>query len=256
MSRKPTTYRARTAHALPLILAALASAPAPASAQLPDAEQVVARYIDAIGGEAALRKHQYRHDKITMAMPAQGITVAMEIFAAAPNLYVSRMDMAGIGTVATGFNGTVGWMIHPATGPMVLDGAQLEQQRQQASFYGPLDRHHFVKAMETVERTDFEGRPCYRVKITTNWDEDYFEFYDVETGLLAGAQRSQESMMGPIESTTIIAEYREVGGVKMPARITTRAMGMEQAITIESSSFEAFDRSVFELPPEIKALVK
>lgn len=257
MTRSTTMRRAATAsRVLPLILAALAFAPGAASAQLPDAKQIVARYIDALGGEAALRKHQYRRAKMTMNMPAQGITATMEVFAAAPDRYFSRIEIGGMGSITSGYDGKVAWMIHPATGPMVLDGTALEQHRQQASFYGPLERDRFVKAMQTVERTDFEGRSCYSVKVTTNWDEEYIEYYDVETGLLAGTTRSQQSPMGAIESTTIIDEYREVDGVKMPAKVRTRAMGMEQVVTLESTSLEKIDESVFELPPEIKALVK
>jgi len=31
---------------------------------------------------------------------------------------------------------------------------------------------------------------------------------------------------------------------------------MEQVVTVDSVSFEEFDRSIFELPPEVKALLK
>jgi len=255
---RSTTMRRTTAASrlLVLALAALAAAPAAASAQLPDAERILARYIDALGGEAALRKHSFRYHKSTLSMPAQGITMSMEAFAAPPDLYVSRMEMPGMGTVRSGYDGKVAWTIHPATGPMLLEGTALEQQRQQVNFYDPLDRDRYIKAMETLERTDFQGRSCYKVKVVTNWGEEYHEYYDTETGLLAGLVRKQETPMGAIESTVIIDEYREVGGVKLATKLRTLAMGMEQIVTVDSTSFEKFDTSVFDPPPEIKALVK
>jgi len=256
MTRSTKNRAAVASRRLVLFLTVFAAAPRTASAQLPPAERILARYIDALGGEATLRKHSFRYHKSTISMPAQGMTMTLEAYAAPPDLYVSRMDMAGMGTVRSGYDGKVAWTIHPATGPMLLEGAAFEQQRQQVNFYEPLDRDRYVKAMETLERTDFQGRSCYKVKVVANWGEEYFEYYDAETGLLAGIERKMETPMGPLPTTTIIEEYRDIGGMKLATKMRILAMGMEQIVTVDSASVEKFDMSVFELPAEIKALLK
>ncbi len=94
------------------------------------------------------------------------------------------------------------------------------------------------------------------MKVVTHWDEVYHEYYDVETGLLAGVERNMETPMGSMASTTIIDEFSDVGGMKIATKMRIRAMGVEQIFSVDSTSFEKFDTSVFELPAEIKALLK
>lgn len=249
----------RSAAAFPILavaLAAAAAAPGAASAQLPSAERILARYVDALGGEAALRKHGFRYHRTTISMPAQGMSMTVETYAAAPDLYVARTDIPGMGEMRSGYDGKVAWMVHPATGPMLLQGTVFEQRRQEVNFYEPLERDRYIQSMETVDRTEFEGRSCYKVKLVTKWGEEYFEYYDAGTGLLVGMERNAESPMGAMSTTTIFEDYRDFDGRKVATKMRIRAMGMEQVVTVDSVSFEEFDRSIFEVPPEVKALLK
>jgi len=256
MMRSTKRCAAAVSRLLALTLAALAAAPRAASAQLPSAERILARYVEALGGEAALRKHSFRYHKITLSMPAQGMSMTVETYAAPPDLYVSSTEVPGLGAMRSGYDGKVAWVIHPATGPMLLQGTAFEQRRQEVNFYEPLGRDRYIESMETVDRTEFEGRSCYKVKLVTKWGEEYFEYYDAQTGLLVGMERKMESPMGALATTTIIDEYRDFDGIKVAAKLRVLSMGMEQVVTVDSVSFEKFDMSVFELPTEIKALLK
>ncbi len=176
---------------------ALAQAGTAAAADLPEASLLRERHIEGVGGRAALEQYQSSHALGTFEIPGQGIHGSLEVFAAAPNNLLVTIDIPGIGTVRTGYDGEVGWTIHPATGPMVMEGRQLDQIRQQADFIGVLHPERYIASTETVEETEFAGRPTYKVRVVTLWDEEYFEFFDKETGLLRTTGTSVASTLHP-----------------------------------------------------------
>ncbi len=243
--------------ALLLALAApLQAQEAAAKADLPSASSIIERFVEAIGGEQAIRSQGARQGRGTLTIPAQGISGAVEAFSAPPNRSLMRIDLAGMGVVRTGYDGNVGWVIHPAMGPMVMDGRMLEQMQQQSDMLAALHPEKYIAGAETLERTDFEGRSCYKVKITTQSGEEYVEFFDVDTGLLTGTIRKQASPMGEIETTSILNDYRAVEGVLVPMKLTQRLLGMEQVFEMTEFAPAELDDAVFELPPEIQALVE
>lgn len=239
-----------------LPLAALA---APLGAQdsgpLPAAAEVMARHVEAIGGSAAVQAHSSSHFRGKIEVPAQGIVGSLEIIGAEPDKLLLRIEITGIGTILSGYDGETAWSVHPAMGPMVLDGRMLEQMKQQADYYQVLHAERQFSARETVGRADFGGRSCYKVKLTTTWGEEYHQFYDASTGLLAGSVRSQATPMGDIETTTVVSDYKPMGGVLIGTKIVQQVMGVEQVMTLTSATFDAVDPAAFALPGAIETLV-
>lgn len=246
VARRSLTLAAAFALVMPLSLAA--------QEDLPPARDIIDRYVEAIGGADAVESQPARRVLGRVELPAQGLSGDIEMLAAPPNKYVMTVDLSGIGVVRSGYDGETAWMIHPAMGPMLLDGLMLQQAKQQASMRSPLHPDEFIAELETVERVEWEGCDCYRVRVVTQWDEEYFEFFDVETGLLKGSIRDQASPMGEIETVTLVSDYQQIGDMRLPMRSTQRIMSMEQVLSFsEVSEIEPAD-SVFALPPEIEAL--
>ncbi len=224
--------------------------------QLPAGRDVIDRYVEAIGGKQAILGQGAQHAKARVEVLAQGVAGDMDIYAAPPNKMYTSIEFAGIGSVRAGFNGETGWMIHPAMGPMVLEGRMLDQTRHQADVASALHPETLIASVEAVEKTDFEGQTCYKVKVTTRWDEEYFEYFNVESGLMVGVERSQASPMGEVPTTTVLSDYRKFGGVLSPSKSVQRVMGMEQVITVlEVSDMEPND-TLFAIPQQIKALLE
>src|SRR5688572_27734016 len=100
---------------------------------LPKSADILKKSIDAMGGESAMRKRVQSHMTGTFELPAAGVSGTIEIFSAAdPNRMLSLIDIPGIGTIRTGYDGTTAWNIHPAAGTQLIKGTQLEQTKQQA----------------------------------------------------------------------------------------------------------------------------
>jgi hypothetical protein len=229
---------------------------APAAAALPAARTIIDRHVTAVGGRKAILARNSMHATGTVSIASQGMTGPVEVFAAKPNKMLQRLTIGGIGQIEEGFDGTVGWSLSPMTGPSLAQGPELEQKRFDADFYSELHETARYESMSTVEKTTFEGRPCYKVRLVRRGGGEEFEFYDVETGLKAGGITTRESPMGPITATTVEGGYKRFGALLQATTLKSSAMGLEQSVTLTSVEFDTVSPSVFETPAAIKALVK
>jgi hypothetical protein len=139
---------------------------------------------------------------------------------------------------------------------MLLDGKQLEEKRFDAEFQSELHEEGRYESMTTLELTEFEGRPCYKVRLVRRDGGEDIEFYEASTGLKAGNIATRETPMGSITSTFTYSGYRKFGKLLQPTMIVLTALGSKQQITISAVEYDNVAASVFEPPPGIKALIK
>jgi len=254
--RKVEHMRGRRLAALLLLLGALLASSGVAEAQdLPEGRALVDRYVELIGGREAALSRRFMRSTGSFQMPALGITGQLVAYQGQPGKNAVTVDIPGLGQIRSGFNGEVGWSLDPIQGPRLMTGAELAQTKEEASFASSIRDASLVSSAQTVEQAEMNGQACWRVKLTWNSGRETFDCYSVQSGLMVGSTSSQESPTGRIEVTTLLDEYREFGGVRMPTRMTQQMMGQEQVMVIENVEFPAPDDSVFALPPEIQALV-
>ena len=225
-------------------------------ADLPSARSIIDRHIKAVGGRAAILAHKSTHVVGTISMPANGITGPMDVYGAAPDKSLVKISLGGVGDLLEGFDGTHGWTLQPMMGPMLKQGKELAEKKFDSDYYSDLHEPERYASMMTVEKTTFEGRPCYKVSLVRKDGGEEIEFYDAETGLRAGTIQTRESPMGPITATQILSDYKNFGGLLLPATMKQSAMGIEQLLKITSVEYDNVPPSTFDLPPQIKALIK
>jgi hypothetical protein len=223
---------------------------------LPSARSILDRHVEAIGGRQAVLSHKSIYMKGTLSMPAAGVGGTVEVFSALPNRLLMKVVIDGVGEIAEGFDGTHAWSISPMTGPMLQEGKQLEQKRVDAEFHGELNPDDRYVSMTTEERTEFDGRPCYRLRLVRKIGGEDFEFYDVATGLKAGSITTRETPMGAITATAVETDYRKFGNLLHPATMKQQFGPIEQVMTIATVEYDTVQPAVFELPQAIKALIK
>lgn len=228
---------------------------APAS-RLPSARSVINRHLAAMGGRKTVLAHTSTHTSGTVAISGSGMSGTFEIYAAKPNRTMLRITIGGIGEIVDGFDGTIGWSISALQGASLTLGKELEQKRFDADFYNELHDPARYQSMTTVEKTAFEGRPCYKVSLVKKDGAEDVEYYDVETGLKAGMSGTRETPMGAITATQMQSDYKKFGDLLQPTVLKQRAMGVEQVFSVTSLEYDKVDPSTFEPPAEIKALIK
>src|SRR5712692_3885112 len=82
----------------------------------PSADQIVSHYIEAIGGKPAIEKVTSRVMKGTVDNSDVGTTSPTEIYAKAPNKYLSVIEVPNAGASLEGWNGDMGWSKDPDSG--------------------------------------------------------------------------------------------------------------------------------------------
>lgn len=225
-------------------------------AQLPAARAILDKHLAAIGGRQAVLSHKSTHATGTLSMPAAGVTGAVDVYGAQPNRTLLKVMLGGVGEVLEGFDGTHGWSISPMTGPMLLEGKQLEEKRFDSEFHSELRTQDRYVSLTTLEQVDFEGRSCYKVRLVRKTGGEDIEFYDVATGLKAGSITTRETQMGTVTGTTVETDYKKFGNLLQPTTVRSQVGGLQQVITISSVDYDSVPASTFDLPPGIKALLK
>jgi hypothetical protein len=241
-----------------VLVAALAATPAAGAAQqaaLPEAGQLIARYVEAIGGRDAVLSRTNSRTTGTFEMPSVGLRGELEVLSARPNRLMTRVTIPGLGVVRSGFDGTVAWDMNPMVGSRVLAGAELDAMKDQAHYLAAVRDASLLRSRQTVERTEIGGQPCYRVELVWNTGRESSDCYHVESGLLVATTMKQESPMGSVEVTTVVSDYKDFGGIKTPTRMEQEMMGQKQVMTITSVEYDVVGEDAFALPAEIRALV-
>ena len=229
---------------------------APAAAPLPSGKDIIAKHLEAIGGEAAFKAVKSFHAKGKFELAAQGVTGELELMAARPNKLLLKVDIPSVGHVESGYDGKNGWSIDPLAGPSLLTGRALSEMAEDAWFDSALHAPDRVKELTTVARVEFDKRPAYQVKVVHTSGVEQTEYYDVETGLQIGSESQRDTPMGVLPTKVMLREYQKFGGLKQPTVLVQSTMGIDQVFRIMSYEYNDVPATAFDPPPQIKALIK
>ena len=231
-------------------------AAAPPAAALPSARAVIDRHIEAIGGRKAILGHTSTHASGTMSMASSGVSGSIDVYASRPDKSFVKLSIGGIGDVLEGFDGKIAWSVSAITGPMLASGKELAQKKFDAAYDADLHESARYKSMRTVEQTPYDGRPCYKLSLIHLDGTEDIEYYDVATRLKMATVATRESPMGPVQVTVSFGDYRKFADLLVPTTIKQATMGVQQVLTFTVVEFDKVPPSIFELPAEIKAMLK
>jgi hypothetical protein len=225
------------------------AAPAPTTA-LPTAEQVVAKYEQAIGGRAAHEKLKSRVMKGSQ-ITYDGTAQPLEVYQVAPDKLVTIVTTKG-GPVMVGYNGTSGWMKSPR-GQREMSGQQLIQTKRSAEFLGDFMLREMYPAGLTVLGKEKIGEREVTVLASQVSDTRTEKLYfDTETGLLLRILSITQTMLAPVPEQTDFEDYREVDGVRLPFTIRQSFVdpwvGWTRKFT-EIKHNVLIDQTKFNMPP-------
>ncbi|MFM1822347.1 MAG: hypothetical protein RI967_613 [Planctomycetota bacterium] len=230
-----------------------------AKKDFPTVESILAKSAEAVGGRDAWSKVKSIRTKGTFSVPASGIAGPVVAEMAQPNRMRQTMNLAGIGEVMTGFDGTTAWATDRIQGPRLMTGDELEAVRRESEMMKDFDVKARYDALEVVAEADHGGFACWEL-LGTKGDEKTTLWFEKETGLARGSRMTVKSSLGEIPVESVVKEYRpfegEFGRVLMPVSIEMTQMGQKLATTIESAEFNVVEDAAFELPVAIKALLE
>lgn len=228
------------------------------SEQLPEADAVLRRHIDAVGGEEAIRKLDHRSATGEFEYVGMGAKGTVKIHQAAPNDFLLEMEIPGQLRMTSGYNGEVAWSIDPISGPRLLEKELLEEMQKDADFYGDLNFAERYPERTTVGKEEFAGKSCYKLKLKTASGRTQDSYYAIDTGLFAGYKGEIVTLQGKLNAIIQVDDYKTVDGIKIPHKLTTVLpdQHMTQTIVMHDISHAEFPHDVFNLPKPIQTLVE
>lgn len=224
--------------------------------QAPSANDIFARYVDAIGGKDAVMQVSSIQTTGRVEAPGTGIAGTMEAFYA-PNRSVTRTTIPGVGVIATGFDGSVAWEVNPMQGPRIKNAKETAAIEEDANFYARMlySRERYRSA-ETEGAVQFGGEEAWQVKTVLKSGRIQNEYFSVATGLHIGSQSTQISEVGSVNVVSVESNYRQFGALKRPTRSEVTTGARKMVVTVDSVVFGLVPASMFALPEPVKALVR
>jgi photosynthetic reaction center cytochrome c subunit len=227
------------------------------AADMPPADPVLARYIQALGGPAALANIKTRVEKGKALMP-DGPATPIDIYTKAPDQRVSVMHTPR-GESVTAYNGQGGWLSFPGRPLHEMSASdQLAAKLDAEAFYPNLLQQQFteLKSQENTEKV--AGQDTDLVLGISKGLPPVKFYFDKSTGLLARMVHYTETPLGLNPTQVDFADYRAVDGVKTPYRWTiARPSGaftiqideVQQNVPIDAARFEEPKPTAMPAPP-------
>jgi outer membrane lipoprotein-sorting protein len=211
------------------IPAILAEAPKPgeekehehdaAPATLASGDPVMAKYLEAVGGKAALDKVATRTEKGNALMPG-GRQVPIEIFAKAPDQRVSVMHTPN-GDSVTAYNGHEGWLTSPGRPVRDMSASDQFAARMDAAAFFPEYLARSFDELKLQPKPETIGDHTTVVVLGFAKGQSPAQLYfDEQSGLLLRLLRYSDTALGLNPTQVDFADYRDAGGVKTPYRWT------------------------------------
>jgi len=203
-------------------LLALAAA-APALAQ-PSVDQIIEKYQQALGGQAAYEKITTRAMKGTVEIPDDNVTGTAQVVAKAPGSFRLTMDIPGYGVIETVLDGGNGWEKNPDSGTHAMSKADLAVAQRDHHFYREVRLKDLYPTMHPAGRDKVNGREVYVVEATPAAGPAERLYFDAENGLLVKRDFERVTLEdGIAQYEVLLKDYREVDGLKFPFTIEQRA---------------------------------
>ncbi len=216
--------------------------------------EILARYNKVVDPQGRIPSVEGMRTTITMEIPAAGMTANIVAVQARPNSMTMIIDIPGLGQMKQGYDGTTAWSSDPMQGPRLMAGPEAAAIIDGSSLAAMARTADMFTAMEAAGDVDVDGTKANCVKLTWKSGRITTECFSTATGLLVESRAKQQSQMGEVEAVSRMSDYRDIGGIMVPHKLSQSAMGMQQLMTTTSVVFGPQDPKLFELPPEIKAL--
>jgi len=202
----------------------------PNTSNLPSADQILGKYLQAIGGSEAASNISTRIQKGMLTVGSEHFPI--EILAKAPENRVTTVHFGG-GNSVTGINGVDGWLNAPGGGVHDMSPAEADAARMDAELFFPASLNLIFKQLRVEQPSQINGRTAY---VLAGMRENFPPmrlFFDQQSGLLVRVLRFVETPLGQNPTEIDYADYREQDGVKTPFRWTVARSSGSFTIQIE-----------------------
>jgi zinc protease len=236
-----------------LVLKSQAGWAGPAAADsMPTVDQVLDKYVQALGGKATIEKMTTVVITGKVDVPSTGETGSMETYRKAPNKEMQMINVPSNGPSQRGFDGTAGWNWDPDSGPSDMNPADLAAMKLESDFYRDIRLKELYPKISLKNKEKVGDREAYVVEAPHEDGSSEKMYFDTESGLLI---QSEVPIDVPDEGKTVVnskyEDYREVEGLKVPFTIRQSSADFDYVIKVSEVKYNVpVDDAKFKKPTQ------
>jgi CubicO group peptidase (beta-lactamase class C family) len=212
-------------------------------------DELIAKMVDAAGGEAVLRKHTSLEMKAEVRMDNQGLKGNLKAWAQSPNRVYSEMSLLALGkkkvaTIIEYVNDSAAgqWLSFMPDAPQDTTPDALRDAKMRARFQPLLDKKTTFKTLAITGKETVDGEECLVFKQTPEKGGSITEYVSTKTYLVvrrdSGIKLPEELGGGEMAVTEKYSDFRTVDGEKVAFRTVTQSPTMgETVVTVTEAKY-------------------
>lgn len=189
----------------------------------PTAEQILTKYTEALGGAAAIEKLKTRAMKGSW-LTSTGITLGYEVYQVAPDRIYTVLKTPKQGIIERGFDGHGGWE-KSQFGLRDLQDREVFLLTRYPDLFKDIKLQGQFSRISFSRKETIDGNEVYLLSGIGTAGKGERLYFDTKTGLLVRRITLMRTMVGLIPEQVDFADYRDVGGLKLP--FTIRIMSID-----------------------------
>jgi photosynthetic reaction center cytochrome c subunit len=213
---------------------------------LPRAEEIVAKYASAVGGEATIGKLKSLQEKGTFE--AGGRQFPVEIFVQSPD-HIAVVTHWPNGDSSATFDGRMGWITFPGRPQRMMSPADTDAARLDADLHFAIDVSKLFSELRVEKEAKVGGQDTVMISGERAGLPPVEMYFDKQSGLLTREVRYGQSPLGRNPTQIDYSDYRDVAGLKLPFHWISATPTGRFTIQLESAEAnQAIPASKFEKP--------
>jgi hypothetical protein len=182
----------------------------------PTVEQIIERYIQALGGAQALSSVQTVEAKGSFQMPESGMSGTVIGYFKAPNQFAMVLKSNDGGGVIRLFDGQRGWerTLSPEAGTQTreLRAMELQQLKLSSNILAVLKFRDLYPRLTLKGTQKLEDKDAYVIEAVSILGRPETLYFDVQTGFLSRKDFAEFSSRGERRAETYLEDYKAIPG--------------------------------------------
>jgi len=212
-----------------------------AAATTPTANDIIARYVERVGGTDRIRAVSTLRRTGTLTSPSGREAVVVRE-SKRPGKVREEFSLQGM-TGINAYDGATGWKVSPFQGkkdPETLGEEELKAIVEDADFDDPLiDAAAKGNQVESLGKDEFEGTDTYKLRVVLKDGDVRTYFMDADSYVPIKIETKRTIRGADQETETVLGDYKEVNGWLLPFSLETGAKNSEAKSKITYQRIEA-----------------
>jgi photosynthetic reaction center cytochrome c subunit len=210
----------------------------------PTAEQLLDKYVQAVGGSVAIDKVTSRIMKGTIDFGGKSLPI--DIYSKNPDKRISFTHTPE-GDSITAFDGHEGWLGTPGRpGAREMHGSELDAASIDADLHLATHLKTMFRELQVQGSESIGGHEAYVVVGQREGEPPLRLYFDEQSGLLVRLVRYGDTALGLLPTQIDYADYHDTNGVKIPyrwtlarpsGRFTIQVTDVKQNVPVDDAKF-------------------